>query len=52
MTIVLVLYVVFFALWVFSCSPPAATWRANYGGWLGVICVGLLGWQVFHGALH
>jgi hypothetical protein len=48
----LVLFVVFFALWVVTTLPsPAFDPYRSAGAWFGLICVGLLGFVVFHGRL-
>jgi len=46
----LVLFVVFFALWLVTTIPtPAVEPYRAAGGWFGLICVGILGFVVFHG---
>ncbi len=49
--IALVLFVVFFALWLISAVPREPNPLSAYGGWLALICVGILGFVVFHGRL-
>jgi hypothetical protein len=49
--ILLVLFIVFFALWLVSSIPNAPAPFGQYSNWLAVICVGLLGFAVFHGRL-
>jgi hypothetical protein len=44
--ILTILFIVFFVLWLVSLFPQASNRLGPYGGWLPLICVGLLAWRV------
>ncbi len=48
--ILAILFVVFFALWAVATLYPQPPYE-RAGGVLALLCVGILGWCAFHGAL-